>query len=909
MKIIKKITLSLVITLLVFLSFACGKVNPPDNPVEVKEYTITWVSEGETLKTDKVKEGEMPVYVGEVPSKPIGKGVEYTFSNWVPEIVAAVSDATYTAEFTSTSRRLPGDVSFDTKKFPYDGEEHSLEVVNLPEGATVNYVNNGRTEPGLQKVTAIISYYGVDYEYAANLVIEKSASILTIESSQTVKSGESIKYTLNNDEQEIKYTPIYQPGKYLVEIYALASDHYNESDRYEVDVIVEDNNPFGIIFPSSCTSYLEGESVTLTAQNIPDGYTAIYENNVATEIGKQHVTCHIFDSNNKEVATLKTIWTIDYHKNDDFNAFLDQLLVDYLSDDFTAWNAFIRHPEALGYDRSEYGDAAWYIYDPLTEEDRAEAIEELAEIRGRFNVFDRSKLSLSQQLGYDFAKELLDDLDEDWAGPLDGGLENITYIDSYGGYVGELNSAVENYILVGEQEIQDVINYIKSGLDCFPSYLIWAQDKIDAGFPLSNYTLDEMIKFLTEILEPEDGSEYFLIELLCNKINSVDFIDDAKKSEYIEQLKDAFENYYFPGLVILKDGLEPLKGHIVKEEDEGYWAKYEDGADRYLKKLRSNIGNDELTIEEYLFYVNKYMNSNSKRINEIIKEYRAMNEKNRTKWLNYVEGITPFVNIEDPNEMVDYLKHFAKFIVPQLENDITVHVKYMDRIQGSQTTTQAYYYSSALDEFTEEYITLNPVLIGSDLNECLSTMAHEGYPGHLYAHVLMKEMDYHYINMIFDSTGFAEGWAKYVELMLKQYILEHSDVSSSDRKLMELAIEYLVCNSFAGYLVYCVVDEMAHYERKSISEISDYVVDLGYGSSAGLSIYRTVIENPVVYNSYGFGQIYMYDTHLTCQELLGSLYNEVDFNRVLLEKGQFDLWTIKDIMNDYVADQLFLYGE
>ena len=159
------------------------------------------------------------------------------------------------------------------------------------------------------------------------------------------------------------------------------------------------------------------------------------------------------------------------------------------------------------------------------------------------------------------------------------------------------------------------------------------------------------------------------------------------------------------------------------------------------------------------------------------------------------------------------------------------------------------------------------------------------------------------------STGFGEGWAKYVELTLKYYILDHSDVSQSDKRLMELAMEYLICNSFAGYLVYCKVDEMAHYEHKSVDEITKYVEDLGYGSSAGLSMYRTVIENPVVYNSYGFGQIYMYDTHISCQEKLGDLYNEVDFNRVLLEKGQFNLWTIKDIMNEYVADTLFLYGE
>ena len=590
MKLFKKIILVLILSIVVFSSFACTDSK--------KEYTITWVVNGETVKTTTVTEGETPAFDGETPTKASVNGTIYTFSKWTPDLAPASGDTTYTAEFTAETKRLSGDVTFDAQKFVYDGNEHSLAVANLPADATVTYENNGRTEPGNQTVTAKISYYGVVYEYSANLIVEKQNSVLTISENQTVNSAEGLTYTLNNEEQTLSYVPIYQPGKYLVEVYAEASDHYNESAHYEVNVIVEEHNPFDIIFPTTCTSYLEGESVTLVAQNLPEGYTATYENNTATTTGKKYVTCHVFDSTNAEVATLKCVWTVDYHKDAEFNAFLDQLLIDYLADDFTAWNAFVRHPELLGYDRSEYGDAEWYIYEPLTEDDRTEAKAELAEIRAKFNAFDRSTLSLAQQVGYDFAKELLDELDSDWEGDLNGGLENITYLDSYGGYVGNLNSAVENYILYSEQEVKDIINYIKSASKCFPSYVVWAQAKIDAGYALSDYTLNEMIKFLNEITkaheQPEAGeTDYFLVELLINHINAVEFLSDEQKANYVSQLQAAFTNDYFPAIKALSEALVPLKGHITKEEDEGYWAKYDDGAERYLNKLRSNIGNEE----------------------------------------------------------------------------------------------------------------------------------------------------------------------------------------------------------------------------------------------------------------------------------------------------------------------------
>lgn len=905
MKIIKKLFFVLIISLMLTVVFACEE--KPVEP-ETKEYTISWVVEGTTVKTDKVKEGEVPAYTGDTPTKADDNNNAYTFEKWVPEIVAAVEDATYTAEFKSQSKRLPGNVTFETKNFAYDGTEHTLEVNNLPEGATVVYTNNGLTEPGNKTVKAVITYFGKEYSYSANIIVEKLTSTLTIETTQTVTSGEDLAYTIDNDEQVISYEPIFQPGTYYVDVCASASAHYKESAHYEVKVVVTENKPFGIEF-SSCKTILTGESVELVASNVPDGYTVTYDNNVATEPGKKHVVCHVFDGENKEVATLKAVWTIDYPKNDDVDAFLDDFLVEYLGDEYSYWNTFFKHPEDLGLDRTDMDPASWYIYEKLTEEDAAEARQEVKDLKDEYDVFKNAKMSNSQRIAYDYVGKILDDLEEDWAEgtDLNRGLKNIIYIDSYGGYVGDLNSTLENYFFNNEQNVIDAIDYLKSSKDAFPSYVTWAEDKIEAGYPLSNYTIDEMVDFLDGIIN--DGEEYYLIKLMCNKIDGCEFLDDVKKASYKEQVTTAFTNDYFPALETLKAGLLPCKGHVVNEEDEGYWAKYEGGEDLYLEKLRNNIGNPNLTIDEYLMYVNAYFQPNIDRINEIIKEYRGMTAKNQSKWISYIEGKTSFVGITDPVKMVDYLKDFAKYMVPEFENDIAVNIKYMDDIQAEHTNTQAYYYKSALDEFTEEYITLNRKSMKDDSNECLSTMAHEGYPGHLYAHVFTKDLDYHYISMIFDSTGFAEGWAKYVEYFLKQYILETTTVTGNDKKLMELAIEYLLCNSICGYLIYCKVDELAHYEHKTLEEITKFVKDAGYSESAALSIYRTVIENPVSYNSYGFGQIYMLDCHLTCQNELGSLYNEVDFNRELLAKGQLDLWTIMDIKNEYVKDQLFLYAD
>src|SRR5690606_75375 len=54
-------------------------------------------------------------------------------------------------------------IRFDNASFVYDGTEKSLAITgNLPEGSTITYENNSRTDVGDQEVTATIT--GANYQ-------------------------------------------------------------------------------------------------------------------------------------------------------------------------------------------------------------------------------------------------------------------------------------------------------------------------------------------------------------------------------------------------------------------------------------------------------------------------------------------------------------------------------------------------------------------------------------------------------------------------------------------------------------------------------------------------------------------------------------------------------------------------
>ena len=144
------------------------------------------------------------------------------------------------------------------------------------------------------------------------------------------------------------------------------------------------------------------------------------------------------------------------------------------------------------------------------------------------------------------------------------------------------------------------------------------------------------------------------------------------------------------------------------------------------------------------------------------------NSSNYNTFAQYATGVKAFVS-GTPEELIEYLKEFAKTIVPDLKTSPEIHISYMDETVAEFSTAVAYYMNSALDSYDHEYITLNPLNL-SDKNDTLATLAHEGYPGHLYSYVFAKESNIHNINKAMKNLTFGEGWATYVQLKLFQYI-------------------------------------------------------------------------------------------------------------------------------------------
>ncbi len=105
-------------------------------------YTIKFVNyDGEELSSQSYEYGAMPEYTGNDPEKAPTVDTVYEFSGWTPEVVRVTGNATYTATFTSSTRKYTvtfADCNLDPVEVEYN---QTLEEPEDPEkAATEDYV-------------------------------------------------------------------------------------------------------------------------------------------------------------------------------------------------------------------------------------------------------------------------------------------------------------------------------------------------------------------------------------------------------------------------------------------------------------------------------------------------------------------------------------------------------------------------------------------------------------------------------------------------------------------------------------------------------------------------------------------------------------------------------------------------
>ena len=225
-----------------------------------------------------------------------------------------------------------------------------------------------------------------------------------------------------------------------------------------------------------------------------------------------------------------------------------------------------------------------------------------------------------------------------------------------------------------------------------------------------------------------------------------------------------------------------------------------------------------------------------------------------------------------PDTMLETLKTNMLQDFPK-PSDTTHTVSYVDdSLQAS--LAPAFYLTAPVDDYSNNKIYINPSSEYSRIG-LFTTLAHEGYPGHLYQTVQSYEYGLSPFRTLLNYGGYTEGWATYVEMMSYQYA-----------GLDENTAAFMQANHDFSLSLYATSDIGIHYYGWDYDELADFWDDYGIKDEASIKeIQSLILASPANYLKYYVGYLQFLELKNAQIELLGDDFSAKAFHENVLRIG------------------------
>ncbi len=503
--------------------------------------------------------------------------------------------------------------------------------------------------------------------------------------------------------------------------------------------------------------------------------------------------------------------------------------------------------------------------------DVEEGYAELEDMKKNLEGFRRSGLTKDQQLTYDI---LLDYVQTELS------VKDLPlYAEVLGpisGYQSQLPVILAEYTFRRERDIEDYLTLV-SGIDEMAEELIeFEREKAQAGLFMSDYAADTIISQCEEfIANPEEN---YMIEIFDDKVAAFEGLTDQEKQAYSDKNRAIITTEVVDGYRTLIDGLKELKGSGTNDLGLCY---YEDGTRYYEYLVRSGTGTD--TSVKQLMRKTEYF------LEEFIYSLQTLVQENPEAYDEFLDYEFP---VMEPEEILEDLREKSADYFPE-PPQVNYTIKYVHPSM-EEHSSPAFYLTTPVDDLQNNLIYINNRQASSaesDGAEFYAMLAHEGYPGHLYQNIYTGSSDLPLVRSLLSYSGYAEGWATYVE---HSYAFHLSGMSDTLAQLF-------AGNSAATLALHAYIDMGIHYEGWNQEDVVDFLA--GYGISdrnAAEEIFKLVVEEPANYLNYFIGYLEFLDLRRAAEKELGEDFDVKEFHGFLLETGPAPFYIIEDYMEEWM---------
>ena len=307
------------------------------------------------------------------------------------------------------------------------------------------------------------------------------------------------------------------------------------------------------------------------------------------------------------------------------------------------------------------------------------------------------------------------------------------------------------------------------------------------------------------------GNGNYLYSTFVSRIGELQELSEKEKSDYIQQNARQMEEQVYPAYEDLIQAVEELKGKGTNEKGLCY---FPEGRKYYEWYIQQSVGVTD-TIQELEQLTRR----------QISEDITGMEEA-----VNEAKQAAAILEDEKAERILEKLK-------------TSLRIKYVPE-EMQEHLSPAFYMIPAIDYTEENVIYVNQIQMRDDLT-LFTTLAHEGYPGHLYQTIFFESTDPDPIRSILNFGGYVEGWATYAE-MCSYYLMPLSKTQAA----------ILQKNSSVILALYALADMGIHYEGWSRMDTVEFYARYGIKDAKTVDkIYNLILGSPGNYLKYYIGYI------------------------------------------------------
>ena len=435
----------------------------------------------------------------------------------------------------------------------------------------------------------------------------------------------------------------------------------------------------------------------------------------------------------------------------------------------------------------------------------------------------------------------------------------------------QLPVLLSEYSFYDTQDVETYLALLKETPSYFDSVIRFEQKKAASGLFMPDYQADSVLDTCQSFIDM--GKENYLVSTFNERIASLDLLPENKKDSFQKENMKLVTEEIYPAYQNLITAIKSLKGKGTNEQGLSHFPY---GKKYYEYLVRQTTG-----------------------CNESISRLRLMTRAQILEDLSAMQKIlfpadaaltqASVLEQTSPDSMLDDLRSKITDTFPEIP-DVDFQVKYVPESMQDYLNP-AFYMIPAIDNLTENVIYINNGQTASGLN-LYTTLAHEGYPGHLYQTVYFSASEPDPIRSILDFGGYVEGWATYAEMM--SYYL--APLPKTEASLLQK-------NSSVILGLYALADMGIHYDGWSVTDTVRFFSDYGINDpNAVQSVYELIIGSPANYLKYYIGYLKFYELKKEMADTLGNQFSQKEFHRAVLDVGPAPFEIVYDEVEKNLLD-------